>query len=221
MRPLEGGRRPLPPWPGAASPIIGVVEYRLSRALRHVGETAEADRIEAAHSQPGVAIQELRPLFDQAVATRDLGTGPHQHLYQRIALARGAHAVAEEAGAGTDWCWRTTPRTKSVLRPSPGWGTGGIHYDRSLTRIRRDSQAPAHAARSVLTVDLYQGIQPMSLHDDRSRHLGGVRGLAAACATGTDQRIIRGARRCARHLRAEAGCWSSQPGSWRGLPASV
>jgi Flp pilus assembly protein TadD len=82
-----------------AEPFNPVVEYRLSRALRHVGETAEADRIEQRIRRRDVAIQELRPLFDQATATPDLGTRPHPDLYQRIAGVRERMQLPEEASA--------------------------------------------------------------------------------------------------------------------------
>ena len=82
-----------------AEPFNRVVEYRLSRALRHVGETAEADRIEQRIRRRDVAIQELRPLFDQAAATPDLGARPHLELYQRIADVRERMQLPEEASA--------------------------------------------------------------------------------------------------------------------------
>jgi tetratricopeptide (TPR) repeat protein len=83
----------------AEEPHNRVVEYRLSRALRHVGETAEAGRIEERVHSRETAVQELRPLFDQAAATPDLGSRPHPELYQRIALARERMQLREEANA--------------------------------------------------------------------------------------------------------------------------
>jgi tetratricopeptide (TPR) repeat protein len=82
-----------------AEPYHRVVEYRLSRALRHVAETAEADRIERRIRRRDLAIQELRPLYEQATATPDLGIRPHPELYQRIADARERMQLPEEAGA--------------------------------------------------------------------------------------------------------------------------
>jgi Flp pilus assembly protein TadD len=82
-----------------AEPYNRVVEYRLSRALRHVGETAEAGRIEQRVRRREIALQELRPLFDQAAATGDLGVGPHTDLYQKIAVARERMQLPEEASA--------------------------------------------------------------------------------------------------------------------------
>src|SRR5262249_23548697 len=72
----------------AAEPYNRVVEYRLSRALRHVGEVAEAERIEQRVRRRDVAIQEIRPLYDQATETAGLGTSPHAELYHRIADVR-------------------------------------------------------------------------------------------------------------------------------------
>src|SRR5262249_40035883 len=72
----------------AAEPYDRTVEYRLSRALRNSGETAEADRIDRRLRRRDVAIQEIRPLYDQATETPDLGTVPRPVLYQQIADAR-------------------------------------------------------------------------------------------------------------------------------------
>ena len=97
----------------AEEPYNRVVEYRLSRALRHAGEAAEAGRIEERRSQPGDGPhRSCGPLFDQAVAIPDLGIGPHQVLYQRIAASREQMQLPEEATRGTDWYCCTTPRTK-------------------------------------------------------------------------------------------------------------
>jgi tetratricopeptide (TPR) repeat protein len=82
-----------------AEPDNRVVEYRLSRALRHVGQFAEADRIEQRLRRRDIAIEELRPLYEQAAATPDLGIRPHTVLYQRIAAARERMQLPEEAGA--------------------------------------------------------------------------------------------------------------------------
>jgi len=82
-----------------AEPYNRVVEYRLGRTLRPIGGTAEADRIEQRIRRRDVAIQELRPLYDQATATTDLGIRPHPELYQRIADARERMQLLEEARA--------------------------------------------------------------------------------------------------------------------------
>jgi tetratricopeptide (TPR) repeat protein len=83
----------------ADEPHNRVVEYRLSRALRHVGETAEAGRIEERVRRREIALQELRPLFDKATATPDLGTRPYLELYHQIAEARERMQLPEEASA--------------------------------------------------------------------------------------------------------------------------
>ncbi len=64
-----------------------------------VGETTEANRIEQRIRRRDAAIQELRPLFDQASANLDLGTRPHPELCQRIANAREQMRLPKEAGA--------------------------------------------------------------------------------------------------------------------------
>jgi Flp pilus assembly protein TadD len=83
----------------AAEPYNRAVEYRLSRALRHVGETVEAERIEQRVRRRDVAIQLIRPLYDQAIETPGLGTRPHPELYQRIADAREQMQLLDEARA--------------------------------------------------------------------------------------------------------------------------
>jgi tetratricopeptide (TPR) repeat protein len=80
-----------------AEPYNRVVEYRLSRALRHVGQAAEADLIKQRVSRRDVAIQELRPLYDQATDIKDLQLGSHRELCQQIANARENMQLPDEA----------------------------------------------------------------------------------------------------------------------------
>jgi tetratricopeptide (TPR) repeat protein len=80
-----------------AEPYNRAVEYRLSRALRHDGQGDEAARIEARLRRRDVAIQELRPLFDQAEAARDLRVRTHAQLFQKIAQVREDMQFADEA----------------------------------------------------------------------------------------------------------------------------
>jgi tetratricopeptide (TPR) repeat protein len=83
----------------AAEPSNRPVEYRLSQALRHVGEIAEAERIERRARLRDDAIREVRSLFEQANTTPDLGRRPHPELYQRIAEARERMQLLDEARA--------------------------------------------------------------------------------------------------------------------------
>jgi tetratricopeptide (TPR) repeat protein len=83
----------------SAEPYNRVVEYRLSRALRHLGQADEADRIEARLRRRDVAIQELRPLYDQATETRNLRASAHFELFQKIAEARERMQFLDEARA--------------------------------------------------------------------------------------------------------------------------
>jgi tetratricopeptide (TPR) repeat protein len=83
----------------AAEPYDRTVEYRLSRALRHTGELAEAERIDRRVRMRDVAIQELRPLYDKATETPGLGILPQPVLYQRIADARERMQRPDEARA--------------------------------------------------------------------------------------------------------------------------
>jgi hypothetical protein len=98
-----------------AEPFNRVVEYRLSRALRHVGATAEADEIQQRVQRRDVAIQEMRPLYDQATAIPDLGIRPHPDLYQRIADARERMQLRDEARAWHQLVLRADPKNEISL----------------------------------------------------------------------------------------------------------
>ena len=99
----------------AGGPYDRVVEYRLSRALRHVGETAEAERIEQRLRRRDVAIQEIRPLYDRATTTPGLGVRPHPELYQRIAEARERMQLPDEARAWHRLVLRDDPKNEVSL----------------------------------------------------------------------------------------------------------
>jgi tetratricopeptide (TPR) repeat protein len=80
-----------------AEPYNRVVEYRLSRALRHVGQIAEADQIQERLRRRDVAIQEIRPLYDQATDVPDLRVSSNPELCQQIAATRERMQLAREA----------------------------------------------------------------------------------------------------------------------------
>jgi hypothetical protein len=95
-----------------AEPCNRDVEYRLGRALRHLGVTAEAVQIEQRVKSRDAAIQELRSLFEQVTATPDLGTRPHPDLYQRIASARERMQLPAEAIAWHELVLRDDPKNE-------------------------------------------------------------------------------------------------------------
>ena len=76
-----------------------VVEYQLSRALRFLGEKAEAERIELRLRGWDAAIQEIRPLYDLAVNPSEPAARPGTDLFQRIAGARERMQLLDEARA--------------------------------------------------------------------------------------------------------------------------
>ena len=82
-----------------AEPFNRTVEYRLSRALRHAGDAAEADQVERRVRVRDRAIQEVRPLYDEANETPGLGTTPHADLYRRLADVRERMQLLDEARA--------------------------------------------------------------------------------------------------------------------------
>ena len=98
-----------------AEPYNRVVEYRLSRALRHVGQATEADQIKQRVSRRDVAIQELRPLYDQVTDIPDLQVGSHVELCQQIADARERMQLPEEAIAWHELVLENQPENKVSL----------------------------------------------------------------------------------------------------------
>jgi tetratricopeptide (TPR) repeat protein len=99
----------------AGEPFNRVVEYRLSRALRHVGAEVEAERIELRLRHRDVAIQELRPLYDQATDLRDLGVRTHIELCQKIAAAREQMQFPDEAVAWHSLVLQSDPKNDVSL----------------------------------------------------------------------------------------------------------
>ncbi len=108
-----------------AEPDDRVLEYRLGRALRHAGEIAEADEIERRVRSRDVAIQELRPLYDRAIATPDLGIRPHPELYQRIADLRERMSLTQEAIAWHRLVLGNDPNNELSLAALARLGSGG------------------------------------------------------------------------------------------------
>jgi Flp pilus assembly protein TadD len=98
-----------------AEPFNRVIEYRLSRALRHVGEAVEAERLDQRVRRRDVAVQEIRPLYDQADGTPGLGTRPHVALYQRIADVRERMQLPDEAGAWHRLVLQHDPKNEQSL----------------------------------------------------------------------------------------------------------
>jgi tetratricopeptide (TPR) repeat protein len=83
----------------AVEPRNRVVEYRLSRALRLLGEKAEAERIELRLRGREVAIQEIRKLYDLADKHPDPPVGLGTDLIQSIAGERERMQLVDEARA--------------------------------------------------------------------------------------------------------------------------
>ena len=114
----------------SAEPYNRVVEYRLSRALRHVDQAAEADRIEARLRRRDVAIQELRPLYDQATETRNLRARAHFELFQKIAETRERMQLLDEARAWHKLVLLDQPGNAASLAALSRLGTeGGRRHD--------------------------------------------------------------------------------------------
>jgi hypothetical protein len=100
---------------GLGEPYNRVVEYRLSRALRHAGLAAEAIPIEQLIHTRDAAILELRSLYDQASAIPDLGARPHTELIQRIAGARERMQLPVEASAWHRLALEHDPQNEASL----------------------------------------------------------------------------------------------------------
>lgn len=82
-----------------AEPFNRTVEYRLSRVLRHAGELAEADQFEQRLRLRDRAMQEVRPLYDEAGQTSGPGARPHPDFYRRFADVRERMQLLDEARA--------------------------------------------------------------------------------------------------------------------------
>ena len=62
-----------------------------------------------------LAIQELRPLYDQATAITDLGTHPNPELYQKFADTCGRMGLPDEARAWHSLVLRHDPENQVSL----------------------------------------------------------------------------------------------------------
>jgi tetratricopeptide (TPR) repeat protein len=83
----------------AVEPFNRAVLYRLRLALRAAGETAElvqVDRLLAVYQD---ALQQLRPVYDEALAIKTLGLEPRPELYHRLAALREQMGRLDEACA--------------------------------------------------------------------------------------------------------------------------
>jgi tetratricopeptide (TPR) repeat protein len=94
----------------AHEPYDGVILYRLHRALRFAGDTAEAERVGKRLSTFQSAYKQLRGVVDEAFAIKTLGLEPRPQLYQRLADLRERMGRPDEARA-----WH-----RLVLRDDPG-----------------------------------------------------------------------------------------------------
>jgi Flp pilus assembly protein TadD len=83
----------------SAEPHNRVLEYRLSRALRQVGQGDEARRIEERMRRRDLAIEEVRPLFERASAIRDLSVRAQKPIFQKFAELREQMGLLDEARA--------------------------------------------------------------------------------------------------------------------------
>jgi tetratricopeptide (TPR) repeat protein len=75
------------------------LRYRLARALRQVGATAEAEPLDREHQAYQAALDEARPLYEEVIAIPTLGVRPHSDLYRRLADHRERMGQPDEARA--------------------------------------------------------------------------------------------------------------------------
>lgn len=80
-------------------PYNGVILYRLRMALRAVGKTGEADRIEKLRTDYETAFKQLRSVYFEAKEIRTLGLRPHSDICHRIADLREKMGRFDEARA--------------------------------------------------------------------------------------------------------------------------
>jgi tetratricopeptide (TPR) repeat protein len=108
-----------------AEPYNRVVEYRLNRALRHVGESAEAERIEQRLRRRDIAMQEVRPLYDEATRPPDLASVHRTDLILRIADVRERMQLPDEARAWHQLVLRGDPENAVSLAALARLGAPG------------------------------------------------------------------------------------------------
>jgi tetratricopeptide (TPR) repeat protein len=73
--------------------------YRLARALRQLGATAEAEPLDRRYQSYQAAFSEVRPLYVEANTIKNLGVEPHPELYRRLANLRERMGLRDEARA--------------------------------------------------------------------------------------------------------------------------
>ena len=90
-------------------PFNGTVLYRLRMALQAAGKTAEREQADQSLTAQRKALEQLRPIYDQARATKKLGLEPHSELYHRLAELREQMGRVDEARAWHRLVLRETP----------------------------------------------------------------------------------------------------------------
>jgi tetratricopeptide (TPR) repeat protein len=73
--------------------------YRLARALRQIGATAESEPLDRRYQSYQAAASEVRPLYVEANAIKTLGVEPDPALYRRLADLRERMGLVDEARA--------------------------------------------------------------------------------------------------------------------------
>jgi tetratricopeptide (TPR) repeat protein len=82
-----------------AEPLDPKLRYRLSRALRQIGATAEAEPLDRSYQAYQAALSQVRPLYQEANAIKTLGVEPRPDLYRRLADLRERMSLRDEARA--------------------------------------------------------------------------------------------------------------------------
>jgi tetratricopeptide (TPR) repeat protein len=82
-----------------AEPLDQKLCYRLSRALRQIGATAESEPLDRSYQSYQAALNEVRPLYEEANAIKTLGVEPHPDLYRRLGDLRERMSLRDEATA--------------------------------------------------------------------------------------------------------------------------
>jgi tetratricopeptide (TPR) repeat protein len=82
-----------------ADPDDPKLRYRLSRALRQVGATAEAEPLHRSYQSYQAALGDVRRLYMEANAIKTLGVEPRPDLYRRLGDLRERMGLRDEARA--------------------------------------------------------------------------------------------------------------------------
>ncbi len=131
-----------------AEPLDPKLRYRLARALQRIGATAEAEPLDRSYQAYQAALAEVRPLYVEANAIKDLGVEPRPDLYRRLADLRERMSLRDEARAWYLLALSDQPddpvsRAAVERLAAPGLPVGPPDETQSIRRAKKSDQGTA------------------------------------------------------------------------------